>query len=159
MNKTLLKQTSILSVILGVALGILTLIPFIGKIAFIILMCLASAIIIIFMLKVELLDLLSIKESVILGAIIGFVSFIAFCVVYLPFVAILGKVFGLYSLYGISIALQAGSTGIIILMVLFMGVLSATINAFTAFLTFYLAEFLGMCKKDDENDKDISFKL
>jgi len=159
MNKTLLKQISILSIILGFALGIITLIPFIGQIAFIILMCLASAIIIIFMLKVELLEVIPIKESVILGSIIGFVSFVAFCVVYLPLVAVLGKIFGLYSLYGISIALQAGSTGIIILMVLFMGVLSATVNAFTAFLTFYLAEILGICKKDDSDDKDISFKL
>jgi len=37
--------------------------------------------------------------------------------------------------------------------------LSATVNAFTAFLTFYLAELLGICKKDDSDNKDISFKL
>jgi hypothetical protein len=62
--------------------------------------------------------------------------------VYLPVVALLGKVFGLYSLYGISVALQAGSLGIIILLVLFMAVLSATVNAFTAFLTFYVINFI-----------------
>lgn len=142
MNRILLQQVSILSVLLGAALGFFALIPFVGWIGFLVLMCLMSAIIIIFLLKVELLDMLEVRQSVVLGALIGFVAFIAFCAVYLPAVALLGKVFGLYSLYGISVALRPGSLGIIILLVLFMAVLSATVNAFTAFLTFYLIDFV-----------------
>ena len=78
MNLTLLRQVGILSSILGALLGIITLIPIIGNISFLTLMCLSSAIVILIMVHCELLDRLSVKESVSLGALIGFVSFIAF---------------------------------------------------------------------------------
>jgi len=149
MNKLAIKQLSILSAILGGLLGILTLIPFVGQLAFIILMCFAAVLVIWFMLKVELIDLTSNKQSIIAGAISGFISFIAFCIVYLPFVYVLGRVFNLYSFYGVSVFLNVGSFGIIILLVLFMGLLSATINAFTGFLTYYMLEFLKNI--DNEN--------
>lgn len=149
MNLTLLKQIGVLSAVLGAILGVITLIPFIGSIAFIALMCLASAIIIILMVKYDVLEMLSVKEGLTLGAIIGFISFIAFAVVYLPCVAILGKVFKLYSFYGISLIMSVGSLGVIIMLTIFVAVLSAVINAFTAFLTFYGIDLYNNLKKND----------
>lgn len=149
MNLTLLKQIGVLSAVLGAILGVITLIPFIGSIAFITLMCLASAIIIILMVKYEVLEMLSVKEGLTLGAIIGFISFIAFAIVYLPCVAILGKVFKLYSFYGISLIMSVGSLGVIIMLTIFAAVLSAVINAFTAFLTFYGIDLYNNLKKND----------
>lgn len=149
MNLTLLKQIGVLSAVLGAILGVITLIPFIGSIAFIALMCLASAIIIILMVKYDVLEMLSVKEGLTLGAIIGFISFIAFAVVYLPCVAILGKVFKLYSFYGISLIMSVGSLGVIIMLTIFVAVLSAVINAFTAFLTFYGIDLYNNMKKND----------
>lgn len=149
MNKLALKQLSILSAILGIILGIVTLIPFIGQIAFIVLMCFVSVLVLWFMLKVELIDISTNKQSIILGAIAGFISFITFCVVYLPLVFILSRLFNLYSWYGVSVFLNVGSFGIIILLVLFMGLLSAVINGFTGFLTYYSYEFLKNI--DNEN--------
>lgn len=149
MNKLALKQLSILSAILGIILGIITLIPFIGQVAFIVLMCFVSVLILWFMLKVELIDISTNKQSIILGAISGFISFITFCVIYLPLVFIISRLFNLYSWYGVSVFLNVGSFGIIILLVLFMGLLSAVINAFTGFLTYYCYEFLKNI--DNEN--------
>ncbi|MBP3924303.1 hypothetical protein J6E39_03580 [bacterium] len=149
MNKLSIKQLSTLSAILGVLLGVLTLIPFVGQLAFIILMCFAAVIVIWFMLKVELIEIKTNKQSIVAGAIVGFISFIAFCVMYLPLVYVLSRVFNLYSWYGVSVFLSVGSFGIIILLVLFMALLSAVINAFTGFLTYYGLEFLKNI--DNEN--------
>lgn len=163
MNLTLLKQVLILSVILGAILGVLTLIPFVGNIAFFVLMCLASALIIILMVKCDLLEVLSVKEGVTLGAVIGFISFIAFAIIYLPVVALLGKVFKLYSLYGISLIMSVGSLGVIVMLTIFTAVLSAVINAFTAFLTFYGIDLYNNLKRNDEKKQnfniDDEFKL
>lgn len=152
MNKLLLKQVSILSIIAGIVLAFLTLIPFVGQLAFIALMSLVAAFIISFMVKIDLLEILSIRESVILGALIGFVSFMAFAIVYLPIVALMGRFFNLYYLYGISMLLNVGSFGVIFLLTIFVAILSATINAFSAFITFYVLEFLKTLDKND-NDK------
>ncbi len=154
MNKILLKQISILSVIAGIILAFLTLIPFVGQLAFIALMAFVSVFIIIFMVKIDLLEILAIRESVVLGALIGFISFLAFSVVYLPIVALLGRFFNLYYLYGISLVLNVGSFGVIFMLTIFVAILSATINAFTAFITFYILEFLkSLEKNDNHNDK------
>ncbi len=155
MNKLLLKQVSILSIIAGIILAFLTLIPVIGQLSFIILMVLVSAIIIVFMTKFDLIDVMEIRESVVLGALIGFVSFLAFAAVFLPAAWLLGRFFSLPYLYGISIILNVGSFGVIFLLTVFVAVLSATINAFSAFITFYILEFL---KTLDKNDND-RFKL
>ena len=155
MNKILLKQISILSVIAGIILALLTLIPFVGQIAFIILMSVVSVFVIVLLAKLDLIDIMEIRESVILGAIIGFISFMAFAAVYLPAVSLIGKFFNPEYLYGIALVLNVGSFGVIFMFTVFVAILSATVNAFSAFITFYVLEFLKTLEKND-NDK---FKL
>lgn len=156
MNTNLLKQISLLSIIIGAALGIITVIPFIGEIAFWVLMCLASTCVILFMTKLGLLEIQSVQESAVLGAIIGFVSFIGFSILYIPIIVILAKFFQIYPNYGVSLALSNASLGLIIVLVIFMGVLCGTINAFSGFLTYYGIDFYKMLNKNDKNEQ---FKL
>lgn len=146
MNKDLLKQIMILSLVLGIVLGILTAIPFIGQIAFFILICLVSAVVIVFLSKLGILDVADVKESVVLGSIVGFVSFLAFCVSYIPIMIIFAKGFHLYSNYGVAMMLGNAGLGMIIVLSLFMAILSATINAFTGFVTYYIMEFMKTLK-------------
>lgn len=153
MNTLLLKQISILSLFLGGALGIVTLIPFIGEIAFWLLMCLSSTAVMLFMIHLEMLDIQTVQESAILGAIIGFVSFVGFSIFYIPITVILAKVFQLYTNYGIAISLSNASFGLIIVLVIFMGILCATVNAFSGFLTFYGNDFYNTIKKNNDNNK------
>ena len=153
MNKLLLKQISILSIIAGIALALITLIPFINAVSFFALMCLVSVFIVIFMVKSDLLEVLTVRESVVLGALTGFISFLAFAVVYLPIIAVLGKFFKLYNFYPVALFLGAGSFGIIFLLTVFVAVLSAVLNAFSAFLTFYVLELLHSRESNAENDK------
>ena len=93
MNTNILKQISLLSLFLGAALGVITLIPFIGELAFWVLMCAASPIVILFMMRMEMINIQTVKESVVIGSIIGFVSFIGFSIFYMPISVLLIKIF------------------------------------------------------------------
>lgn len=150
MDKSLLKLVMLVSAFVGGVCGVLTILPYVGQIAFWILLCLASVIVMTFLMRAKVLELFTVQESVTLGAIIGFVSFMVFCIVYVPVVIILMKFFNYYSNYGVSVILSSASFGVILILSLFMGVLSATVNAFTGFLTYYVKEFLNTLDKNEE---------
>ena len=156
MNKKILQPLSILSLLLGGSLGILTVIPFIGTFVFWILMCFASVAVLLFMIKKELLAINSVKESAVLGSIIGFVSFIGFSIFYVPIIIMLAKLFQISPNYGVSMALSNASFGLIVVFVIFMGVLSATLNAFSGFLTYYGIDLYE--KLNTKEEKEV-FKL
>ena len=160
MNKLLLQQITFFSSVLGGLLALLTLIPFIGQIAFFLLMCCASVFVILFMMRLDLIEFYEIKESVVVGALIGAISYITFSVLYIPVVIILMKFFGLYTNYGVSLILSSASFWILVVLTAFMAVLSATVNAFSAFLTFYINEVIkSMNHNNIENNDDEQFRL
>lgn len=153
MNTNLLKQITILSLFFGAVLGFLTLIPFINQISFWVLMCLSATAVIVFMTKLELLEIQSVRESAVLGAIIGFIAFFGFSIVYIPVTVILMKLFNLYTNYGIAVSLSNASFGLTLVLVIFMGVLSATVNAFSGFLTYYGLDLYKIMNKDRQNNE------
>ena len=57
------------------------------------------------------------------------------------------KYFHIAANYGVGLMLGNASFFILVVISLFMGVLSATINAFTGFLTFYVLDFLNSLNK------------
>ena len=65
-----------------------------------------------------------------------------FSIVYVPISIVLMKYFHIAANYGIGLMLNDASVFILIVLSVFMGVLSATINAFTGFLTFYIIDFI-----------------
>jgi hypothetical protein len=136
-----------LSVFLGAILGFVTLIPFIGTISLLLLLCFIAPIVIYLLIKYDCLSLSSIKDSVITGAIAGFISYIGFSLVYIPISVVLMKLFHIAANYGIGLMLNNAGFFILIVLSLFMGVLSATINAFTGFLTFYIMELVNSVNK------------
>lgn len=77
-NYILLRQISVLSIFFGVLLGAVTLIPYIGTVSFIFLICFISPIVIWILVKYNCLSLSSIKDSVIVGALAGFIAYLGF---------------------------------------------------------------------------------
>lgn len=150
MDISLLKLILFISIFIGVLAGILTAVPYIGELVFWILLCLSSVIEMIFLARAGLLELESVKESVTIGGIIGFVSFMAFAVVYVPIVVVLLKLFKYYTNYGVAVMLGTANVWIILLLAVFMAILSATINAFTGFLTYYVTEFIKTLEKNEQ---------
>ena len=146
-NYILLRQISVLSVFFGLLLGVVTLIPYAGAVSFIFLLCFVAPLVIWILIKYGCLSLSSIKDSVIVGALAGFISYLGFSIVYVPVSVVLMKFFHLAANYGVGFMLQNASFFILIVVSIFMGVLGATVNAFTGFLTFYVIDFLNSVRK------------
>ena len=146
-NYILLRQIAILSIFFGLLLGVVTLIPYAGAISFVFLLCFVAPLVIWILVKYGCLSLSSIKDSVIAGALAGFISYLGFSIVYVPVSVILMKFFHLAANYGVGLMLGNAIFFIFVLISVFMGVLSATINAFTGFLTFYVLDFMNSLRK------------
>lgn len=141
MNKSILKIIVLLSIFLGIVCGLLTIVPFVGEFVFWILIIAAAVVVILFMTKMKLLEIATVKQSVVVGALIGFVSFLAFSAVYIPAVIVLAKLLNYIPNQGVVMFLSHSSFGLTVMLSVFMGVLSATLNAFSGFLTYYIVEF------------------
>lgn len=139
-NMSLLKVILLMSTLLGLVIGLISPIPYIGGLAFFALLCFSAPIVLGVLLNIGVLKIDNISESAVLGGIVGFVSYLAFSVVYMPIVMILYKVFNHYVNYGVTLALTNANLFVIVTVSIFMGILSASINAFSGFLTYYLAE-------------------
>ena len=99
------------------------------------------------MVKYNCLSLSSIKDSVIVGALAGFVSYMGFSIIYVPISVILMKFFHIAANYGVGLMLENANFFILVVISLFLGVLSATVNAFTGFLTFYVIDLVNSMRK------------
>lgn len=155
MNELLMKRIAFLSAMLGLIAGVITVIPFICSLSFLALMVLAAVIVIVYMKKKNFIGYIEPKEGSIYGAIIGFISFIGFCVSFLPLAAIIGLIYKGSFYLGISLIVRSGIF-VIILMVLFVAMLSALINAFSGLVTAYI--YTQIEEKPGENRTNIEFE-
>ena len=136
-KKLLLKQMAMLSSVLGLILGVLTIIPFVSNISFFALFVLAAPIVLVYMKKLEMIGILDIRQGAMYGAIIGFISFVAFSVSFVPLATIIGFIYkGSYYL-GVSLLFRSGFF-VLIMMVFFVAILSALMNAFSGLVTMYI---------------------
>lgn len=158
MNPILIKQTALLSAILGGILGVITLIPFIRNFSFLLLILAISAVVIVYMKKNDLIGIIDVKEGALLGAIIGFVSFVAFSIVFVPIAAIIGLIFKGYFMSWLVLLLKASGFFVLIMLVIFLGVLSALMNAFSGLVTAYIYEVLSGIKKEQNESIDFEIK-
>lgn len=159
MNQLIVKQAALLSAILGGILGVITLIPFIRNFSFMLLILGIAAVIIVYMKKNELIGIIDVKEGAILGGIIGFVSFIAFSIVFVPLVALVGLIFKGYYTFGITYMLRVSGFFVLVMLVVFMGLLSALMNAFAGLVTAYMYEILTGVKKEEKSEENIDFEI
>lgn len=163
MNPILVKQTAILSAILGGILGVLTLIPFVRNFSFLLLILGISAVVIIYMKRNDLIGIIDVKEGAILGAIIGFVSFVAFSIVFVPLVSLTGFILSLFKInyytFGITYMLRVSGFFVLIMLVIFLGILSALMNAFAGLVTAYMYEILSGVKKEEKKEENIDFEI
>ncbi|MBO6257697.1 hypothetical protein J6N69_06640 [bacterium] len=143
----LLRQISVLSAFFGAIAGIITIIPFIGTYSFIFLLCFIAPVVIWLLYKYNCISINSIKDGIIIGAISGFVAYLAFSVIYIPISIILLKLLKFAANQGIGLMLNNAGFFILTVTSIFLGVVGATINAFTGFITFYVIEFFNSIKK------------
>ena len=153
-KQILLKQMAMLSSVLGLILGVLTIIPFICNFSFFTLFVLAAPIIFIYMKKLDMIGILDIRHGAVYGAIIGFISFIAFSVSFVPLAAIIGFIYKNSYYMGISLMFSTGFF-VLIMMVFFVALLSALMNAFSGLVTMYVYNQIEPQPEESKTDIDI----
>lgn len=153
MNLFLLKQIAILSAIAGGALGFLSLIPYINIFSSTILIVFLASCVLIYMKKNDLIGIFDIKEGAVFGAVIGFVSFIAASVIYVPLNLIIGFIPKLGAQFFMRYFFNSfGSFIVLCMLIIFIALFSALMNAFAGLVTAYVYEaLLGIKKEQNEN--------
>lgn len=159
MNISILKQTAILSLIAGLIFGVINFIPYVSFLSFTVLMLCLSVFIFVYLKKKGSICSLSYKDGLLYGAVSGFLSFIAFAVIYIPVSAVLGKLFPSYIQGSLKFFFTSfGSFLLLIFFVIMTAGISAMFNAFSGLAAAFVSELLGT-KKDEQKSNVIDFKL
>ena len=160
MNLLLLKQLAILSAFAGAILGLLTIIPYLSAFSFLILILCLSAFILAYLKQNDLIGLISIREGCIFGAVIGFVSFIAFSIVYTPISMLLGWLVPTYTQGFLRFFMTSfGSFIVMILLMILMAGISALFNGFAGLVTAYVYELISGVKKEANENNTVDFEI
>ena len=161
MNLLILKQLAILSAFAGAILGFITVIPYISAISFFTLILFLSAFVLAYLKQNDLIGIISIREGCLFGALIGFVSFIAFAIIYTPMSMLLGWLIPSYTQGFMRFFLTGGigSTVVMFMLILFMAGLSALFNGFTGLVTAYVYELISGMKKGNDENTTIDFEI
>ena len=160
MNLIILKQLAILSAFAGIVLGLITIIPYVSFISFMILILFLSAFVLVYLKQNDLIGILNIREGCIYGAVIGFVSFIAFSVVYTPVSMLLGWLIPTYTQGFLRFFLNSfGSIIVMFLLMLLMAGISALFNGFTGLVTAWVYELITGEKKENNQNNSIDFEI
>ncbi len=155
MDKFVVKNIIIFSLILGVILGLLAPIPYVGTVMLVVALLLSAPIIMFYLIMDNKLELTTTKDSIITGAIVGFAVNISFSVAYAAVVAILAKTINYSSNYILTTMIVNSPIWLLGVFIIFIGVLCATTNAFGGFLTYYLINFIrDMYEKQLPQNKD-----
>ena len=160
MNLLLLKQLAILSAFAGAVLGFVTVIPYISMISFLILILCLSAFVLTYLKQNDLIGLISIREGCIFGAVIGFVSFIAFSIIYTPISMILGWLIPAYTQGFLRFFMTSfGSFVVMILLMILMAGISALFNGFAGLITAWVYELISGIKKEADENNTVDFTI
>ena len=160
MNLLLLKQLSILSVFAGAILGLITIIPYVSAFSFLLLILFLSAFVLVYLKQNDLIGIISIREGCIFGAVIGFVSFIAFSIVYTPISMLLGWLIPSYSQGFLRFFMTSfGSFVVMILLMILMAGISALFNGFAGLVTAWVYELISGVKKESNENNTVDFTI
>ena len=160
MNIIILKQLAVLSAFAGIMLGLVTIIPYISFLTFMILILCLSAFILVYLKQNDFIGLISQKEGCIYGAIIGFVSFIAFSVVYTPISMLLGWLIPSYTQGFLRFFLNSfGSFIVMLLLMVLMAGISALFNGATGLITAWVYELITGQKKENGQNSNYDFEI
>lgn len=161
MNLLILKQLAILSAFAGAILGFVTVIPYVSAISFFVLILFLSAFILAYLKQNDLIGIISIREGCLFGAVIGFVSFLAFSIVYTPISMLIGWLVPSYTQGFMRFFLTGGigSTVVMIMLLVFMAGISALFNGFSGLITAYVYELITGFKKGSDENTSIDFEI
>lgn len=155
MNKFLIQQIIVLSLIFGAITGLLAPVPYVGTVMLILILLFAAPIVMVYMIMAGKTDLTTITDSIITGALTGFCANLTFSSIYALITLILSAGFNIRPNLFLSAMITNSPIWLLITFIIFIGVLSATTNAFTGFATHYIIDFIrDLYEKRHQNNKE-----
>jgi len=142
MNKVVLKYLSILGMLAGTVFGVLGAIPYVGGFALFAVLFLSAPVVMLLLIMSGKLDLTTPKDSIINGALTGFFANITFSFAYSIVVALLYITVKFTTNPFLTAMIINSPVWLLIVIILFIGVLTATTNAFSGFLTYYIINLI-----------------
>lgn len=160
MDKFIVKNIVIYSLILGIILGLLAPIPHVGTFILIVTLLLSAPIIMLYMIMDNKLELTTTKDSIITGALVGFVVNISYSVAYACVTFVLAKTMSYASNFFLTAMIVNSPIWLLGVFIIFIGVLCATTNSFSGFVTYYVINFIRDTyeKQLPQNPNDDNFK-
>ena len=153
-NALLLKQISIFSILIGLGVGLISVIPFIGNIVFVLYFLAIAGGIIVYLKKNNILGDITVKEGAVIGSIIGITSMLGFYCTFLPIFVIIAlfthNFLGSFILDGFTNPLAFFT---IIFLLFLLALLCGLMNAFAGGVTAYVYELLANLQKEENNEK------
>lgn len=135
-----LQNIILISLLAGGITGIASLIPHLTKIFIIFLFTLISVPIIFLLKRKFLVDIPNEIASLKLGALIGTFSTLGFGLTFYPIIYIMSLFIQPDYLGGLGLMVRLMNFGLAVLFIIFVCVISATINAFSALMYYYIKE-------------------
>lgn len=154
MDRKLIENILALSSICGFISAWLALIPYMGLLSALFIICFVSLPVIIILQKTQLLKSFTVKESMIIGAFSGFVSYMAFSILFIALVYLLSLFFNMSYLGGFVLILKLSNFLLLLLFVLFVSTIAVMFNSFTALIYYYICDSLSGI----DNEKDFKLK-
>ncbi|MCR5265638.1 MAG: hypothetical protein K6E29_03485 [Cyanobacteria bacterium RUI128] len=152
-NSAFLKQISLFSIIVGLCVGLLTLIPFIGGLVFVLYFLLISAGLIIYLKKNNVLGDITVKEGAIFGAVIGIASMFGFYGSFLPLLLVISLINANYNPLIANLVLYSFTNPLNLFTLVFLLILGALLcglmNCFGGGVTAYIYELLANLQNEE----------
>lgn len=142
MNKFIIQDLIIYSLILGFIFGVLSVIPYVGTFMIFGIMLLVAPLVMIYLIMAGKMDLTTLQNSIIDGAITGFSANLTFTFSACIVLVLLQIGFKYSPNYLLTSMIMNSSVWIIIMCSIFIGTLVAATNAFSGFLTYYTINFI-----------------
>ena len=159
MDKNIIKNLIIYSLILGFILGVLSIIPYVGTFMIMGLLLFVAPLVMLILIMEGKMDLTTIQDSIIDGAITGFCANLTFTFSACIVLALLQIGFKYSPNYLLTSMIINSSMWIIIMCSVFLGTLVAATNAFSGLLTYYIINFIrdSYEKKHPQKDTNKDF--
>ena len=161
MNLLLLKQLTILSAFAGALLGLLGVISYPTFVFSILILILTIAIwVLVYLKQNDLIGIINVREGCIFGAIIGFISFLGFSVIFAPISMLLGWLIPSYTLGWLRFFMGGFGTFVVMLfLIIFVAGISALFNGFGGLVTAYFYELITGMKKENNQNSSVDFEI
>lgn len=142
MNRNIALNLIIISMAVGFILGEFAVIPYVGSVALFLMLFLSAPVAIVLLIMLGKMDLTSVKDSIIQGAVSGFFANVTFSLGYCITTALIYIIWKYSANYFLTAMIVNSSAFLLFAVIIFIGTLTAVTNAFSGFCVYYIINYI-----------------